>query len=101
MTQVQQDVVTAAHAKNVRARESTTPSLGRGKRNPLYNSMVDSVTRGSSPFLMSTGSTPSPTPISTLTRSAYPTLRSTLGPSERASTLGRPEPPPYCGTLSK
>jgi len=77
-----------------RAGRSVTPPLKRN--NPLFDSLAETATRDSSPFLMSSTS-PSPTPASTLSRSAYPTLRSTLGHSERASTLGRPEPPPYYG----
>ncbi|XP_032782919.2 epsilon-sarcoglycan [Daphnia magna] len=86
-----------------RTLESATLSLGRVKRNPLYDSLMgESGTRGSSPFLMSSGSSALPTPVSTLSRPAFPTPRSTLGQSERASTLGRPEPPPYnCGTINK
>nr|SVE73512.1 EOG090X04W0 [Daphnia atkinsoni] len=81
-----------------RTRDSTTPSMGRVKRNPLYDSLMgESGTRGSSPFLMSSGSSALPTPVSTLSRPALPTPRSTIGQSERASTLGRPEPPPYNG----
>lgn len=87
--------------KDSRTRESTTPSLGRIKRNPIYDSMAEYNTRGSSPFLMSSGSSPSPTPVSTLSRSVIPSPRSTLGPSERTSTLGRPEPPRYTGSLKK
>nr|SVE74138.1 EOG090X04W0 [Daphnia barbata] len=85
------------------ARESATPSLGRVKRNPLYDSLIGECgTRGSSPFLMSSASSAIPTPVSTLSRPAFPSPRSTLGPSQRASTIGRPEPPPYaCGTISK
>nr|SVE75080.1 EOG090X04W0 [Daphnia dolichocephala] len=84
------------------ARESATPSLGRVKRNPLYDSLIgESGTRGSSPFLMSSASSAIPTPVSTLSRPAFPSPRSTLGPSQRASTMGRPEPPPYnCGTIN-
>ena len=83
-------------------RESRTPSLGRVKRNPLYDSVMgETATRGSSPFLMSSGSSAMQTPVSTLSRPGFPTPRSTLF-SERASTLGRPEPPPYnCGTINK
>jgi len=77
-----------------RAGHSVTPPLKRN--NPLFDSLAESATRDSSPFLMSSASA-SPTPVSTLSRSAYPTLRSTLGRSERTSTLGRPEPPPYYG----
>nr|CAG4636955.1 EOG090X04W0 [Ceriodaphnia reticulata]SVE72893.1 EOG090X04W0 [Ceriodaphnia reticulata] len=101
--QINSEISTMPRLKATRACESTTPSLSRVKRNPLYDSMVESVTRGSSPFLMSSGSSPSPTPVSTLSRSAFPTPRSTLGQPERISTLGRPEPPPYanCGTLNK
>nr|CAH0110003.1 unnamed protein product [Daphnia galeata] len=83
-------------------RESRTPSLGRVKRNPLYDSVMgDTATRGSSPFLMSSGSSAMPTPVSTLSRPGFPTPRSTLF-CERASTLGRPEPPRYnCGPINK
>lgn len=77
-----------------RTGRSVSPPLKRN--NPLFDSLADSTTRDSSPFLMSSTS-PSPTPASTLSRSAYPTLRSTLNRSDRASTLGRPEPPPYYG----
>ena len=80
-------------------RHSDTPSLTRTtlkRNNHLFDSVNESGTRDSSPFLMSS-STPSPTPGSTLSRSAFPTLRSTLGRSERTSTMGRPDPPLYYG----
>nr|CAG4649275.1 EOG090X04W0 [Scapholeberis mucronata]SVE93574.1 EOG090X04W0 [Scapholeberis mucronata] len=97
------EISTGVPSKYSRSRESTTPtaSLGRVKRNPLYDSMVEQVARGSSPFLLSSGSTPSPTPVSTLSRSVITSPRSTLGPSERTSTIGRPEPPRYIGSLNK
>nr|SVE85451.1 EOG090X04W0 [Daphnia pulicaria] len=84
-------------------RDSRTPSLGRVKRNPLYDSVIgESATRGSSPFLMSSNSSAMPTPVSTLSRPTFPTPRSTTLLSERSSTLGRREPPPYnCGTINK
>nr|CAG4643160.1 EOG090X04W0 [Ilyocryptus agilis] len=88
-----------------RASDSTTPTLSRVKRNQFYDPMMmDSTVRGSSPFLMSSTSSPPHSPVSTLTRSVYPTTtRSTPGAAswDRGSTLGRPEPPPYCGSLSK
>ena len=91
---------------------SNTASLSRGVNNgtssirrnhPLYAPTMESVNRGSSPFLLTSAT---PTPMSTLSRSAYrPESRSgtlnRLGPSERASTLGRPEPPPYSATVNK
>lgn len=87
--------------------ESNSASLGRGtnRRHPLYGpTVMESVTRGSSPFLMSSAS-PSPTPVSTLSRSAYRTgsRPGTIGRagSEQPGTLGRPRPPPYASMLPK
>nr|CAG4648616.1 EOG090X04W0 [Polyphemus pediculus] len=91
-----EELISSPLNKNhIRARNSESPSIPSAKRNiHLFDSMAESATRDSSPFLMSSISA-SATPASTLSRSAFPTPRSTLAPSERASTLGRPEPPPY------
>nr|CAG4647846.1 EOG090X04W0 [Moina brachiata]SVE92969.1 EOG090X04W0 [Moina brachiata] len=87
--------------KTTKLGDSNTPSLSRIKRNPLYESATDSGARDSSPFLMSGGSSPLPTPMSTLNRSANQIFRPTIVALEKAGTLSRPEPPPYTGTLRK
>nr|CAG4642465.1 EOG090X04W0 [Evadne anonyx] len=93
-TTVEKEEMLEMNRRLNRSGHSVTPPLKRN--NPLFDSLAESTTLDSSPFLMSSTS-PSPTPASTLSRSAYPTLRSTLNRSERSSTLGRPEPPPYYG----
>nr|CAG4638401.1 EOG090X04W0 [Cyclestheria hislopi] len=85
-----------------RTRESVTPIHLRPNANLGYDLTIDSITRGFSPFLLNSPSaTPSPTPGSTLSHSAVTTPHSTLWHSDRTSTLGRPEPPPYLGSLHK
>nr|CAG4650104.1 EOG090X04W0 [Sida crystallina] len=79
-----------------RSRDSTTPSINMLKMNSPFDSNLESTTRGSSPFIMASHS-PSPTPASTLSRSAGQTAHSSLAYSDRTSTLGRREPPPYVG----
>lgn len=80
--------------------ESTTASLNRitNKRTATLQheekaSNVSSSARGSidSPFLMSVNSSHCPTPVSTLSRNT----------TIQRSTLGRPQPPPYTGTLPR
>lgn len=93
----------AQQAKAAKLGETNTQSLNRIKRNPFLESTLESAGRDSSPFLMSTGSSPAPTPMSTLNRPNQLFRPANVG-SERNSTLGtlgRPEPPPYTGTLRK
>ena len=77
-------------------RDSTTPSINRLKMNVPYDIQLESTTRGSSPFVM-VSTSPSQTPGSTLSRSAVHTPYSAVTYSDRTSTLGRREPPPYVG----
>ena len=88
---------------SLKSSQTNTPSLSRTGSRPRHQSInpslygqltMDSVTRGSSPFIMSSASA---TPVSTLSRSAY----RSGAPSERASTLGRREPPPYSASLNR
>jgi len=88
---------------SLKSSQTNTPSLSRTGSRPRHQSInpslygqltMDSVTRGSSPFIMSSASA---TPVSTLSRSAY----RSGAPSERASTLGRRDPPPYSASLNR
>nr|CAG4640806.1 EOG090X04W0 [Eulimnadia texana] len=82
--------------KNVNEKEVGPFPAAAFKTTGITSGLTGSLQRGS-PFLMS--SNPG-SPSSTLNRSVT-TPRSTLRRDGRGSTLGRPEPPPYTGTLRK
>ena len=89
--------VNPANWLSVPSKESSSGTL---KRNLKGNQAagLQSINQDYSPFLK-TSTSPSPTPASTLSRLARSPY-SSLCPSDRTSTLGRPEPPRYLGSTN-